>query len=41
MRQKTKLCKKSRKTQFTQTPRKSNMFLRVIYAQGAINLSIM
>lgn len=32
MRQKTKLSKKSRKTQFTQNAGKSNIFLRMMYA---------
>lgn len=41
MRQRTKLSKKSRKTQFTHNARKSSMLLRMIYAQDAINLIFM
>lgn len=40
-RQKTKLPKKSRKTQFTENPRKSTVLLRMVHAQGATKLSTM
>lgn len=41
VRQKTKLPKKSRKTQFTENPRKSTVLLKMVHAQGATKLSTM